>query len=115
MHPFGTALANPTKIEQVQTDSDGDTTRANSTIVEPHIYFSPTWSAGKTHMAEDMMAQISSSILEWFQDIANAQADGEYYANAELEISEGIMNENLAAPADQGSGWGSGWASEADA
>jgi hypothetical protein len=114
-HPFGTALANPTKIEQIQSESEDDASRANATVLEPHIYFSPTWSAGESAMPEHGMVRVGSSILEWFQEIAIAQAEGEGYANDELDISEEIMKESEVPPADEGSGWGSGWASEADA
>jgi len=59
------------------------------------IHLTPTVSCGVAVGPEEVMPSISSSVLDWFEEVTAGDTRGDGYANEQLEISEEILEESL--------------------
>lgn len=116
-YPLGTSFANPTTTERLKHLIEAaKNPEHNEQALREHIYLSPTVSGEVVGYPEDVMVNVSSAVLDWFEEVAETDAKakaegGDGYANEELMVSQEVMEE-AQAPLMAWRAGGDAWSSD---
>lgn len=82
----------------MQAEKDSE---KNEQEMREYIYLSPTVSGEVVGVPEDVMPNVSSVVLDWFERVAAEDANaktgnGDEYVNEELVVSKEVMEEAQA-------------------
>jgi len=96
------------RLIQLKTARSADDENIGGTDEEIHL--TPAISCGVAFRPEEAMPSISSTVLDWFEEIAAADVNGGRYANEQMQIPKEVLEESHQSNwADRNAG---GWSSD---